>query len=1112
MADCDDATTPQDFSSVRHPLFWVVWDPGDGLGSRSYALQDINGDSFIEPRLLNADSFRRALAGPTFDYEVGRFSIQLADHDREIRGLLSSGLSRFFTKRFVGAYLGSQDDPAAVPYTVGNGMVTDSPGFDGLTVSLVGRDCVGEGVRWNMETQIPKLTIQRTHFTSAPADALGKGVPIVLGKMSASRHPAGTNVPTITGNLDKDRQAWDAGGSAWTMGWGDELGPAPPTALNMVENVGGGSLSDDVPGAKYYAHVWSVDANGVAGDPSPFHTDDLWCSVSGATSSITVSWTVNPAAAGYRVAFGWWYSNRFWCTQILDTTGSSVTFTANPAWQTPASQSNITPGATLSDGGKYGYFTITARYTDGETDAFAPVAFHTSPGWDRMMRLEWADAGSPLSYYIYQRYLPTGDYTARVEVDASVRFYDFRFSDLAAWEQLAAPARASGAVPTIYTGIRTFGGVDYHEFLYAGHPVDDTLHWYYDDGTNPVEIDQDEGSVWWVMNQAHWSAISTDPYVQVLGSDGTTIRYCAVYGAVGDGTGKADLVAAGSATLTVDVWGLEDYGNGSGDVIEDLYLQCCYFLNYFAIGDGTGVRPATPPMFPDSSVCRVYKGSFTAVSTMRKAEITGGITGGAIIGVNGERSSLSEILKRFMESGEFRIGPNKHWQIAAFAIDKNLQIANLDTIEGDLETHISTFRPEPKLDELENDLTYRYSYDHVASAWGSDNQRAPHGVSIANYQLVQTGDASYYFLRSGTIASFIVSKRQERVTTVPIYVSQEGPLKWLKYDVGDYVRITDFKGIGAQGWTGRVMWIVGITILPIAMRVQLEMLDVTGIINPAYAAVTAAQTGVVGAYDYEAAPAGPSRGLYWSGDPGEDYVNGAAVYAVAGTGTAPDLSPSAANGEGWIETYIKFQSDPLNDNPFLPIIAPYSKRLDGKPGYPDINLVLEDDYAGGLKWRLEWNAFAGGDGGPVFSDSFTIASLLDGDFHRIRIEWKCGTTSGSAAPPDDVDSDGYITITMDGVTLFDQQNISLWMNPYAASASELNRFGFLALGFYGFAGIYDDVSYGYGATTVFSEDFESGAPLYSAEPAYWDRTMAGTTTYTMLWGAEAVDIQDGIGR
>lgn len=138
----------EDLADVGQPLLFIRWIPEDE--ALPYGEIDLpDPDTYYggnkQGRLLSVSTLRRALAGPSFDYEAGRFDVTIADPDRTVRALLGGGTSQYWTERHVGVYMVS--DPGRrmqiAPRLIGYGVVEEAPTFNGLSVTLHLKDFVG---------------------------------------------------------------------------------------------------------------------------------------------------------------------------------------------------------------------------------------------------------------------------------------------------------------------------------------------------------------------------------------------------------------------------------------------------------------------------------------------------------------------------------------------------------------------------------------------------------------------------------------------------------------------------------------------------------------------------------------------------------------------------------------------------------------------------------------------------------------------------------------------------------------------------------------------------------------------------------------------------------
>ena len=385
-----------------------------------------------------------------------------------------------------------------------------------------------------------------------------------------------------------------------------------------------------------------------------------------------------------------------------------------------------------------------------------------------------------------------------------------------------------GTVEPIYVGDVVIGGGTKRELLLGGCAVGEITAWCYDDGSTKT-WNTGEGTDLFVPRYAGWTALGfSTPYRDIIGADGVTYRRTVMYM---DGA-RGDAIAAGTAHLTVDLDGIEDVGDGSGETITDLYLQIVHALNYFVLRSYTSGPWPSPLMFPGTSICQVNRPSFTALSIQRKLEIPGGYVGAWILGAAGERTSVQAWIARWAVSGACRIGPNGFWQTMAWAIDPTLVASAYATVIDIHDVAIDAGDPQPQYDQLWNVVPYTYGPPLNGGAdWGG-TAVLKHAASIANYgREFPAQQLELYCLRDATIAAAATAEFLRVSRAVPVLIEPEGDLRLLSFDHGDPLRYTQYRGLGSSGYIDRLFVVIGVTVTPMTRRVKLECLDVTDMLS-----------------------------------------------------------------------------------------------------------------------------------------------------------------------------------------------------------------------------------------------------------------------------------------
>jgi hypothetical protein len=848
---------------VDDPVLFSSWEPGDGV-RRWYAETKLDDPStyyggWKDDRLLSVSEVRRALAGANHDYEVGNFSVEFADEDYAVR----TAMGRYFNAREVEVFAVTPDgrDEQVTAKTIATGFVDADPSFDdqneAMSVRLTCRDRIGQAIGWTQtgQSKLPRRVLSATNLPGCDPAALGLAAPIWYGQLTTNVAASGVfNAPihdvdsTHCGAFDGDYPG---------AGFGDWFDPPSDMSTVTLNVLAGGELSIETPHGegRYYVQVYPVASNGDVGDPYPFCAGSLFADVTPGNQIIEASWTAVTGASRYIAILGvFYYGVRL--QQYIETTGLSVQFTRAPAWMQEGSIWDlITPGARPPDDFAITYYHVRARNGNviselSPSKSFSSVSFqagfHCSNGARfRPVRIWWQTSGAPeyevlmkgpgspitSSDYEWKWIVPSGQYDA----GAGLHYFDNDFLFLDAIPLGAQETRPQGKVKPFYTRDVVLPSTDtYREFLIAGCAIQGVDDWYYDPGSGPsdsVEINQGDGTEWlFPKDGSAWFSQFTTKYRDVVGLDGRTRRFTVGYGR----GSKADLVASGTASITLNLRGVETTGSSTGDLITDLHDQCLHFLRNVVVASGegymTGAWNNTPTMGFDS-ICVINEESFATLKAMRETEIAGGIVSAGGFGANGEQIDVTEGLKQFMVSGDFRLGPNRFWQIAAFAIDENLTVDDLSTpLTDEFDIHTRTMKPMPKLAELQNILPYRYARNYVQDRWDADNQLYTNQDSIDRWRVSQIAEAfEFHFITEATLADFMIQKHARRRGDAPTYISLEGSLCLMsaEYDVGRYVPITHWRGVQVpSGYVDRPLWILASTFNPATRRVRLDCMDV----------------------------------------------------------------------------------------------------------------------------------------------------------------------------------------------------------------------------------------------------------------------------------------------
>jgi hypothetical protein len=399
-----------------------------------------------------------------------------------------------------------------------------------------------------------------------------------------------------------------------------------------------------------------------------------------------------------------------------------------------------------------------------------------------------------------------------------------------------------GVVKPVYTGQVTLGGVAYHQFVLAAHACKAILDLYIDGVPQRIYADATQagsGGIWLVPGYAGWTAIKgANSYEDINGR-----RYCIIYGKVGyygpdrgagistDDPGTEEVTD--TTGLTVNVWGIEDVGDGSGTLITKGILQYEHFLNNWAFGEYASGAWLEAPLFPtdpppeDEDVLHmVDHDSFVAADAASDLRIAGGYVNACAMTTI---KKLEDRIAEWNTSCDVDSGCSRKTQYAVWMEQASAEIlaaARLYTQERDIFER--TFDIEDADSEFFNDRPYMYQHRPADDSWAQIVAPGAniHAQSIADAEETRTADSmKLYMVRSGGVAIDIGSRALARSAYPPRYVKWKTGLGGLNDELGSIVRCRHTDGIGSGGWVNHPLRIHVHEFDPEANTVMLRLRD-----------------------------------------------------------------------------------------------------------------------------------------------------------------------------------------------------------------------------------------------------------------------------------------------
>jgi hypothetical protein len=280
---------------------------------------------------------------------------------------------------------------------------------------------------------------------------------------------------------------------------------------------------------------------------------------------------------------------------------------------------------------------------------------------------------------------------------------------------------------------------------------------------------------------------------------------------------SGDLARTGQVPVVLNVGGVEDVGDGSGNLIDSLPLQILHLLINFVLQDyQSGAWLAAPLV---NGYSRVNSTSFVNAKAQTEARISGGHIGAFLLGWNQEGETLRQLNRRFYEHGIY-LGDNKDGQLIGSAIDPGAapvrHISDItDTIKG-------SFHAGVQRDVIQNLYNYRYGRLYTPPLpepvpttgdampvglrrpqrdWEVDDQQITDGTSGKRAM-----ELDFELTRDQATADDLAALHEEVLGNPgPTEAGFREGLCGTNIDLGDNVTLDHFEGISTTGWTGRLI-------------------------------------------------------------------------------------------------------------------------------------------------------------------------------------------------------------------------------------------------------------------------------------------------------------------
>jgi hypothetical protein len=806
------------------------------------------------PLVIEYGDIERHLSGRKSAYQMGSCVLRVDDSSRLLSTLEAAQATQYWYNREVTIYLASKATIEAngTPHVLMRGLWR---GFStsGLSASITVSDILGsEFSPFNLEREIPDRVIDVTTFgTTCPEASRGLPVPIIYGHHSDRALTSGNAVSSVVA--------------------GQPVAPlSAPTGVSV-------SLVSGTPtnghNGRQYSYAVSFTVNGL-------HTE--WSVVVAQPNTPTtvnqLSWNTPPAGTSeIHIARGW--SPNFRHTfAYVSTNEHNPSYTG--IFSLPANSTSFIDywpdieerSADSSDGvwtlsGALQNFVVYvyAERADGTFSApgisnsisIAPILEGPSSSRvnpQRDITLTWSAYTGAVNYHllVYMDWWAntSGTYSAYHIVPGTSTSYTVPVPPRGTVVSVSLPvvtAIPAGRIPTIHVGEEDIGGTLYQRLLVCGHAIQH-IETIYEEvpsqtpqlpGTPPLPPVWQPipvsvfGATWLAPGFAGWPFATT---YRDLAGQWFTIIYTTLNP---------------PPPTRVDLCAIEDVGDSSGNTIKaSTRVVNHLFKNWFLPDANTSYRSGSwlSPKTFDNGDPVVNTQSLSDVETIQVARIGG--EGYELAVYIGAFISLRDVLGRVYENANIRIGQNQHGQVFFWDLDE-WQDTSSARVVTDVRDIVAETDIDRRLDEMANRWIFSWGYRPSDGSFDTPTDILDDTTAIANNRdVVAKGQREFFYVNHQASAYDVILRELIWGSEPPRYVRVTCTLRQVAVKIGDVIVVTDYQGVGAAGWNGRRLAVLGMIVrlgsLDEAPSVVLECVDIERILTDLVVRVPAGQLSFTG--------------------------------------------------------------------------------------------------------------------------------------------------------------------------------------------------------------------------------------------------------------------------
>jgi hypothetical protein len=267
----------------------------------------------------------------------------------------------------------------------------------------------------------------------------------------------------------------------------------------------------------------------------------------------------------------------------------------------------------------------------------------------------------------------------------------------------------------------------------------------------------------------------------------------------------------GIVPISFNCLGIETVGDCSGTMIDDIPYIAQHYLDHPIIQQTLTGNWNAVATFADG-VAKLRTTTFAAVKAIHDARISTRYRGRLIID---KKRSGKDWLSEILVAGNMRAGINHHGQVVVTTLDDAQSLASLTTYTDQAHIQDGSFKvTSERSADLENSVRYDWGPEPATGRLTGAAAVLTDGPSQTNWGLAKAEDLHYVATGRQNVADDVTGRRiiqtRDGITSGDVTIDLAGTA----LVGGQVIRLTDFRGLGASGWTNRLLCVAGRVLNP----------------------------------------------------------------------------------------------------------------------------------------------------------------------------------------------------------------------------------------------------------------------------------------------------------